>query len=163
MPRQDAPRDPRRRRPLRQQPPMYQHLKNMPYLKAVVNEILRRYPSVPFNMCITLRDCTLPHGGSPDGSEPLPVLKNTKIGYSTIVMQRRPELYFPSQPPFPIPPSSAPTAGRTGIPDSRIHPLQRRPPHLHRPAVRLNRDELRSREDVSAPQPPGQPHDCARW
>ncbi|GJN72923.1 cytochrome P450 52A11 [Purpureocillium lilacinum] len=84
-------------------PPTYEHLKNMSYLKAVLNETLRLYPSVPFNVRLALKDTTLPRGGGPDGSEPLPVLKDTPIGYSTLVMQRRPDLYPPVSDTFADP------------------------------------------------------------
>ena len=60
-----------------------------------MNETLRLYPSVPFNVRLALKDTTLPHGGGPDGLAPIGVLKDTPIGYSTLVMQRRPELYPP--------------------------------------------------------------------
>jgi cytochrome P450 len=75
--------------------PTYHDLKNMRYLQNVMNETLRLYPVVPFNVRLALKDCTLPRGGGPDGKQPIPVLKDTPIGYSTIVMQRDESLYPP--------------------------------------------------------------------
>ena len=58
-----------------------------------MNETLRLYPVVPFNIRLALHDTTLPHGGGPDGLSPVGILKDTPIAYGPLVMQRRPDLY----------------------------------------------------------------------
>ncbi|KAK2610967.1 hypothetical protein N8I77_004352 [Diaporthe amygdali] len=78
-----------------QRTPTYADLKGMKYLQNVMNEILRLYPVVPFNVRTALKDTLLPRGGGPDGTQPLAVRKDTPVGYSTLLMQRREDLYPP--------------------------------------------------------------------
>lgn len=88
--------------------PTYEHLKSMRYLQHTLNETLRLYPVVPYNVRVALQDTTLPRGGGPDGMQPIAVLKDTPVGYSTLIMQHREDIYpskFPSDPEkaFPDP------------------------------------------------------------
>jgi cytochrome P450 len=66
-----------------------------------MNETLRVYPVIPFNVRVALHDTTLPRGGGPDGMSSVGVLKDTPVGYSTLVMQRREDLYPPKSSDFP--------------------------------------------------------------
>ncbi|PLN77217.1 cytochrome P450 [Aspergillus taichungensis] len=75
--------------------PSYMDLKEMKYLNAVLNETMRMYPVVPFNVRFSLHDTTLPRGGGPDGRGPVGVRADTRVIYSTMIMQRDPELYDP--------------------------------------------------------------------
>lgn len=85
-------------------PPTYQQVKAMKYMTAAINETLRLYPSVPFNVRSALHDTTLPRGGGPDGLEPIAIQAGCPIGYSTIVMHRRRDLYPPISETFPYDP-----------------------------------------------------------
>ncbi|KAK8008281.1 hypothetical protein PG991_010832 [Apiospora marii] len=71
--------------------PTYDNLKNMPYLRHVLNETLRLYPAVPYNLRVALADTTIP---SRDGQgPPIAVLRDDVVVYSTLSMQRRRNLY----------------------------------------------------------------------
>lgn len=83
--------------------PTYANLKAMKLLQNIMHETLRLYPVVPFNVRESLRDCTLPHGGGPDGNSPIGILKGTPIGYSTHYMQLRADIYPPTSAEFPDP------------------------------------------------------------
>jgi cytochrome P450 len=66
-----------------------------------MNETLRLYPIVPFNVRLALKDTTLPVGGGIDGMQPIGVLKGTPIAYSPLAMQRREDIYPPVSSTFP--------------------------------------------------------------
>jgi len=42
---------------------------------------------------LALKDTTLPRGGGTNGDEPVGILEGTPVGYSTLFMQRREDLY----------------------------------------------------------------------
>ncbi|PSK46543.1 hypothetical protein B9Z65_5511 [Elsinoe australis] len=102
----------------RERPPTYDDLKSMKYLQHTLNEILRVYPAVPYNVRLALKDTTLPHGGGPDGLSPLGILKGTPVGYSTAVLQRRKDIYPPTSEKFPDPALFAPERWQHWTPKS---------------------------------------------
>nr|UPX44842.1 hypothetical protein FAC5L9_05 [Penicillium camemberti] len=73
--------------------PDYKFLKEMPYLKSVLNETLRVLPPVPINMRFARKDTVLPHGGGADGLSPMFVGKGSRVFYSIWAMHRLPEIW----------------------------------------------------------------------
>ncbi|KAL8859596.1 MAG: hypothetical protein Q9178_003995 [Gyalolechia marmorata] len=79
--------------PLGDERPIFEELKNMKYLRAVLNESLRLHPVVPANSRQAATDTTLPLGGGVDGKSPVFVPKGTIVVYCIYAMHRRPDLY----------------------------------------------------------------------
>lgn len=73
----------------------FESLKRCTYLKYVINETLRLYPTVPFNSRTAIRDTVLPRGGGPDGASPIFIPKGTYVGYSVFAIHRLPEFWGP--------------------------------------------------------------------
>ena len=73
--------------------PTFEKLKDMKYLRAVLNESLRLYPVVPENGRQAEVDTVLPVGGGEDGTSPVFVQKGQVVHWSLYTMHRRKDLY----------------------------------------------------------------------
>ncbi|KAL1878555.1 hypothetical protein VTK73DRAFT_7820 [Phialemonium thermophilum] len=80
--------------------PTYEDLKNMRYLTHTLNETLRLYPAVPYNVRAALQTSTLP--GLP-GQPDITVFKDDVVVYSALAMQRRKDIYPPVSEKFADP------------------------------------------------------------
>ncbi|KZV72290.1 cytochrome P450 [Peniophora sp. CONT] len=75
------------------QRPTHEDLKSMKYVRAFLNEVLRLYPPVPFDVRTAARDTQWP-SATPDG-QALFVPKGTQGVYSVFLMHRRTDLWGP--------------------------------------------------------------------
>ncbi|KAK2595470.1 hypothetical protein QQS21_006810 [Conoideocrella luteorostrata] len=80
--------------------PSYDDLKSLTYLTHTINETLRLYPAVPYNIRGCIEDSTLP---TPEGQPEIAVSALDIVIYSTMAMQRRADLYPPISDTFADP------------------------------------------------------------
>lgn len=73
--------------------PTWEQLKELKYLRAILNESLRLHPVVPGNSRQATADTVLPRGGGKDGQAPLFIPKGGLVSWNIYVMHRRTDFY----------------------------------------------------------------------
>ncbi|KAJ5884522.1 cytochrome P450 52A12 [Penicillium tannophilum] len=74
--------------------PTASHLNSkLEYMNACVKEVLRLYPTVPFNNRVALQDTVLPRGGGPDGLSPIVVPAGSEISLPHYPLYRRKDIF----------------------------------------------------------------------
>ncbi|KAI5830824.1 cytochrome P450 [Schizophyllum commune Tattone D] len=74
--------------------PTYEDVRDMKYLRAFLNEVLRLYPVVPNNSRAANKDTTLPFKDK--DRAPIFVPKGTRCSYSSYLIHRRKDLWGPT-------------------------------------------------------------------
>ncbi|KAI1266336.1 cytochrome P450 [Xylariaceae sp. FL1019] len=85
--------------------PTYETLKNMKYLRYVLQETLRLHPAVPFNIRVALKDTVLPEA---PGSPSISICKGDTLCYSPFNIQGRRDIYPPVSANFADPSKFSP-------------------------------------------------------
>lgn len=75
------------------QPPDYAQIKEMKYLRWVLNECLRVMPVVPANARVAVRDTVIPLGGGLDGKAPVFLPKGSIVVYHPWTFHRRRDFF----------------------------------------------------------------------
>ncbi|RDA84666.1 hypothetical protein CP532_3523 [Ophiocordyceps camponoti-leonardi (nom. inval.)] len=75
------------------QQPSHKQVEGLKYLRAVIDEVLRLHPPVPYQEKMATKDTTLPRGGGPDGSAPMFVKEGEIVAWMLDAMHRRRDFY----------------------------------------------------------------------
>ncbi|KAF8164775.1 cytochrome P450 monooxygenase pc-1 [Crassisporium funariophilum] len=73
--------------------PTYDHMRDMKFMRAFINEVLRLYPSVPMDSRVSTKGVVWP--AKAPGSKPIYVPEGTTCIYSVLIMHRRTDLWGP--------------------------------------------------------------------
>ncbi|ORY17101.1 putative cytochrome P450 alkane hydroxylase [Clohesyomyces aquaticus] len=80
--------------------PGYEELRQMKYLKYIMNESLRLYPVVAGNSRVAVRPTVLPVGGGADGRSPVLVRLGQPVSFFAYALHRRTDLFGPDADEF---------------------------------------------------------------